>query len=478
MPPTGTPTYTYAYDRFGNRWQQNSPSGAIYTSSFTFTGNGGNNTNRMDTYSYDSAGNLLFDNAHHYFYDAENRLIQVDGTLPYCTSNGSSGSAATACYYYDANGRRVHRTGYTNDTCDNTGKRDYVFDLAGRVIVENNSTGTACDIQVYAGERHFGRQGGGSFFYHSDWLGTVRLINSDADPTYGAETCTSLPFGDGLTCNSNYNNVWHFTGKERDYESGLDNFGARYNSSSMGRFVSADPITVTPGRMADPQQLNLYSYVKNNPLAFTDPTGMIIDTSDLSDQDKKLWQKVVDLANQQDANGNYVNATLHDAYSKLDSDSRVFKIEDDKSLGQNESGRFEITKFNGANDFSEAKVELNFGAIKGIGSTTKGDFDSSFNKYEGLFGKNGFINRLAETFGHEAGGHGLFALHDPAFAVYTQKLLNDINPAILAANRARTPLPPDLQQKVQQRDLVLIPSERFAQQQEKIVNGELRATHP
>jgi len=58
----------------------------------------------MDLYSYDSAGNLLNDGVHSYFYDAENHLIQVDGTLPYCTSNGASGSAATACYYYDARG--------------------------------------------------------------------------------------------------------------------------------------------------------------------------------------------------------------------------------------------------------------------------------------------------------------------------------------------------------------------------------------
>jgi hypothetical protein len=141
-------------------------------------------------------------------------------------------------------------------------------------------------------------------------------------------------------------------------------------SSSMGRFFSADPITVTPGRIADPQQLNLYSYVKNNPLVLTDPTGMIIDTSDLSDEDRESWERVVAVANQKDANGNYVHPALHDAYARLDSDSRVFKIENDKSLGQSEAGRFEITKFNGPNDFSEAKVELNFNVIKGISSTT------------------------------------------------------------------------------------------------------------
>ena len=65
-----------------------------------------------------------------------------------------------------------------------------------------------------------------------------------------------------------------FTGKERDTESNLDNFGARYNSSSMGRFMSPDPMFMNDHHLYDPQELNLYSYVRNNPLSLTDPTGL------------------------------------------------------------------------------------------------------------------------------------------------------------------------------------------------------------
>jgi RHS repeat-associated protein len=67
-----------------------------------------------------------------------------------------------------------------------------------------------------------------------------------------------------------------YTGKEHDTESGLDNFGARYDSSSMGRFMSPDPVIITPERLTNPQQLNLYAYVANNPLRFIDPTGEIL----------------------------------------------------------------------------------------------------------------------------------------------------------------------------------------------------------
>ena len=64
------------------------------------------------------------------------------------------------------------------------------------------------------------------------------------------------------------------TGKERDTESGLDYFGARYYASSMGRFSSPDPSGLVFADPSNPQSLNLYSYSLNNPLKFVDPTGL------------------------------------------------------------------------------------------------------------------------------------------------------------------------------------------------------------
>jgi len=86
-----------------------------------------------------------------------------------------------------------------------------------------------------------------------------------------------------------------FTGKERDVETGLDFFGARYMSAPQGRFTSPDPLG---GSLLDPQTLNRYAYVRNNPLTFTDPTGMYVckdgkDGACTSDQDKAL-EKALD----------------------------------------------------------------------------------------------------------------------------------------------------------------------------------------
>jgi RHS repeat-associated protein len=75
-----------------------------------------------------------------------------------------------------------------------------------------------------------------------------------------------------------------YTGKERDAESGLDYFGARYYGSSMGRFMSPDwsktPEGVPYADLTNPQSLNLYSYVKNNPLSKVDPDGHCCDFLD------------------------------------------------------------------------------------------------------------------------------------------------------------------------------------------------------
>jgi RHS repeat-associated protein len=271
-PTSGTPTYSYTYDRFGNRWNQIGPQ----TFNATFTGNvpGGNaNNNRLDGYSYDTAGNLLSDKTHSYFYDAENRLIQVDGTLGTCSS-------ATACYSYDAFGRRVSRTGYTDDTCDSTGLRGYVYDLSDRMILETIPNEMGCHYEIYAGGRHLGSYRGEMIYSHTDWLGTerVRIAAPYAQYRNDDQHCTSLPFGDGMSpCDGQYSSTLHFTGKERDLETGLDNFGARYNSSSMGRFMtpdwSAKPMGVPYAEFGDPQSLNLYAYVRNNPLTRTDPNG-------------------------------------------------------------------------------------------------------------------------------------------------------------------------------------------------------------
>ena len=289
----GQAVYSYVYDRFGNRWQQNGPN----SMQLTFTGNSPSNpqnNNRMDGYTYDAAGNLLNDGTHEYFYDAENHLIQVDGSSGYCSSG--TGTAATACYFYDANGNRVRNTGIPdcNGISGLSGGMGYTFDLSGHRLMEVNtdqSSVSTCAEEIFAGSRHLLHVKGASYYSHTDWLGTERArICVASCGEFPQDNCTSLPFGDALTCATTLNNPYlssnHFTGKPHDSETGLDNFGARYNSSSFGRFMSPDPL-LNSGHPSNPQTWNRYAYTLNNPLNIVDPTGLYNLANNCASDDKK-----------------------------------------------------------------------------------------------------------------------------------------------------------------------------------------------
>jgi RHS repeat-associated protein len=78
-----------------------------------------------------------------------------------------------------------------------------------------------------------------------------------------------------------------FTGKERDAETGLDYFGARYFSAAQGRFTSPDPVFFQAGMLTDPQRFNLYAYVRNNPLRYVDPKGEAIELTGTDEERAK-----------------------------------------------------------------------------------------------------------------------------------------------------------------------------------------------
>jgi RHS repeat-associated protein len=154
-------------------------------------------------------------------YDAENRIIQVDG-------------GSTASYVYDAEGRRVRKTVGGSSV-------DYLYDLADRQITEASSSGGWNRGEVYAGGRHIATYAiGTTYFIHSDWLGTERVRTNLTAGLY--ESCTSLPFGDALSCSGGDPSPMHFTGKQHDPESGNEYFGIRHIGSSTGRFMSPDSI--------------------------------------------------------------------------------------------------------------------------------------------------------------------------------------------------------------------------------------------
>ena len=109
-------------------------------------------------------------------------------------------------------------------------------------------------------------------YYETDALGNIRVVTNHVGSELRRHEI--LPFGEEWTEDASVTpDVRLFTGKERDYETGLDYFGARYYRAEIGRFTSVDPVMTVQQNLVDPQRWNRYAYVRNNPLRFTDPDG-------------------------------------------------------------------------------------------------------------------------------------------------------------------------------------------------------------
>jgi RHS repeat-associated protein len=113
------------------------------------------------------------------------------------------------------------------------------------------------------------------YYYAEDFIGSSRVMTtSNGTVCYEADF---YPYGGERTITNTCPQNYKFQGKERDAETGNDDFGARYYSSSFGRWLSPDwsaiPAPVPYADLTNPQTLNLYQFVKNDPETFTDPDG-------------------------------------------------------------------------------------------------------------------------------------------------------------------------------------------------------------
>ena len=123
------------------------------------------------------------------------------------------------------------------------------------------------DWDVTGGTQEYA--GSAARYYIADHLGSATVIANSA----GASVCETMyyPYGGERWSSCTDSNHYKFTGKERDGETGLDYFGARYNGSNMGRFMTPDKGTDQDSEV--PQSWNLYGYVRNNPVTNVDPDG-------------------------------------------------------------------------------------------------------------------------------------------------------------------------------------------------------------
>ena len=271
----------WSYDPFGNRTAETWGGSGSYTVPANTSATFALGTNQMNgaSYTYDAAGDVTYDGINHYQYDAEGRICAVQ----------NYGGSLTG-YVYDAAGIRVAKGSLSTFSCnfssngfqtttswvlgpgpegsDQAQVTEYAVSGGTSTWVHTNAFASGALLATYHDTD--------TYFALEDWLGTKR-VEVSAGGCYS--WFTSMPYGNGLTPGGNCVDATeqHFTGKEHDQESGNDYFEARYYSDVMGRFMSPDwsakEEPVPYAKLDDPQTLNLYSYVRNNPLSRVDSDG-------------------------------------------------------------------------------------------------------------------------------------------------------------------------------------------------------------
>jgi RHS repeat-associated protein len=207
-------------------------------------------------YQYDAAGNMTYDATAslNYTFDQENRLT----------------GAAGYTYTYDVDGNRVKKSNSSTGTL--------YWHMTPGIVAESDLSGALQSEYVFFDGKRVARKDFPSnaiAYYFSDNLKTASVITDSA----GAIKAESdyYPWGGELQFVNNDSNDYKFTGKRRDTESQLDYFGARYYSNAYGRFLTPDwaakATSVPYAEFADPQSLNLYTYVRNIPTTGVDPDG-------------------------------------------------------------------------------------------------------------------------------------------------------------------------------------------------------------
>ncbi len=202
----------------------------------------------LDTYAYDPNGNMESGANRTFSYDYDNRP----------TSIAYDGKATVNVY--DASGFSVKKT--IPDTAATFKTTTYIGDLY-------ECTEGECVKYIFAGSNRVAKlDDTKTFYYHSDHLGSSSVVTDETSAT--AQELFYYPFGE-IKTNTGSDVAKHkFTDQEWDGETGLYYYNARYYDPRLARFISADTIVPDP---LNPQAFNRYSYVNNNPVLYTDPSG-------------------------------------------------------------------------------------------------------------------------------------------------------------------------------------------------------------
>jgi RHS repeat-associated protein len=282
----GVPPATPGIDAWGNLTNRSGVTGKANYESWSVSA--GTN-NRLTGFGYDPAGNMTSNSAINasYVYDDENRLIWT---------NLSSGYR----YLYDGNGDRVEKCVAATSTtaCPTSGSNGSLYwkGATSAALSETDLSGNVLNTYIFFNGQRVARSDstGTIHYYFSDHLGSHGVVENATGSTC-EQDIDYYPYGGAENdyC-PNVVQKYKFTGKERDSESGLDYFGARYDASNLGRFMTPD--SGVDQHPEEPQSWNLYAYARNNPLLFVDPSGEYVCGTSMTQQQCTDFQTGLDKA--------------------------------------------------------------------------------------------------------------------------------------------------------------------------------------
>lgn len=260
-------TESYTYDLVGNRLSSLGVSPYQYNSSNELT------STPLGSYTYDYNGNMTSrPDGTTFTWDPENRLTQavVPGT-------------GTTTFKYDPFGRRVQKSGplgttnYLYNGMDTKANPGEELDNGGNILARYAESDFVDEPLAEVRSTNIS-------YYEADTLGSITSLTNP-----GASLTNSYiydGFGNLTTTSGTSTNPLQFTGRDADPETSLYYYRARYYSSPIGRFISEDPVQFGGGS-------DFFAYVRNNPVNFKDPSGLLTIDSSCSCSNNPNYQKAI-----------------------------------------------------------------------------------------------------------------------------------------------------------------------------------------
>ncbi|MEJ1929429.1 putative Ig domain-containing protein [Nostoc sp. NIES-2111] len=269
---SGNRTIGYSYDLVGNRLSRTDSAEGLTTYVYDRNNRLTSLTqgNKVTQFTYDNNGSMKSRRdgtqtvTYDWINDGENRLVGVTTA----NANGTSRQQ----YIYDADGNRVA-------SINNGVRTNYLVDPmrgVSQVLLEYDTNGQITAEYTYGMGLIKSERSGNETFYHTDGLGSTRLLTNATGQII--DTYTYDAYGRLLSSTGTSENSYQFAGEQRDSETGLDYLRARYYDSDLGRFISKDAFA---GFMDDPMSQHDYQYAHANPVNFTDPTGYSTNMSEI-----------------------------------------------------------------------------------------------------------------------------------------------------------------------------------------------------